>query len=85
MSERQSTEPQPLNAEDLRAQLKACTKRLQHLRDDAKKRYEQRKPGSELGMCYGAEMTAYDLSLHALFVFTNGEFGEDTTPTDVTE
>jgi len=63
---------------ELRTNLTHYSNRLQELRDEsAKDRDRTSDPVARHG--YSREVAAYNLSLSALFAWTNGEFGEDFT------
>jgi hypothetical protein len=65
-----------LTATELRDSLKHATKRIQDLRDQAAEDRDRTSDPTERHG-YSREVSAYRLSLDALFAWTEGEFGEN--------
>ncbi|MFI6302123.1 hypothetical protein ACIBCH_09645 [Amycolatopsis thailandensis] len=68
-----------LSAADLRTGLKRAAERIQAVRQTAIERRDQHPEHSEIWSFFDNEAQAYKLSLHMLWVDTDGEFGEDFT------
>ena len=64
-------------AAQLRVNLKACTERMQELRAEDRVDRDRHEKNSPMWRYYDGRVRAHTLSLHALFTWTYGEFGED--------